>query len=65
MLSRSADFLDGFSCFSMGGRLPDASGAIGATFAGGAFFTSGLDTFFLDAFVFFVLSMGSLGIFLA
>jgi hypothetical protein len=45
----------------MGGRLPDAMGGVGAAFAGTAFFTSGLDTFFLDAFGFFVLSMGSLG----
>jgi hypothetical protein len=49
----------------MVGRLPGVTGGVGAAFSGTAFFTSGLDTFFLDAFCFFVLSMGSLGIFLA
>src|ERR1017187_10519188 len=45
MLSRSADFLDGFS---MVGRLPGAGGGGGAGFAAGAFRASFLGSFFLD-----------------
>ena len=59
MLSRSADFLDGFS---MVGRFPGTGGAGGAALGEGAFRVSVLDGFVLDGLVFFVLAMGSLGI---
>jgi hypothetical protein len=60
MLSRRAVFLDGFS---MGARLPGASATASAALGVGAFFGSTPCTFVLDGLVFFVLSMGSLGIF--
>src|ERR1017187_8268681 len=59
MLSRNADFLDGFS---MVGRFSEATGAGGAALGTGAFFVPLLSDFFLDGLVFFVFAMGSLGI---
>jgi hypothetical protein len=59
MLSRSADFLEGFS---MVGRLAGGTGAGGTAFGAGAFRGSGLDNFFFGRFGFFVLAMGVEGL---
>jgi len=59
MLSRRADFLDGFS---MVGRFSEAAGACGAALGTGALCVSLLDGFFFDVLGFFVFAMGSLGI---